>query len=143
MRQILPLMSAAVALGFASTPPAAAAAKPATGDRVEPKIITGALPSGFTLPEPTNRGGGSASKYGFDALETGQVFGVENKTLDQMRGPVNNANRKYRTEATATDGSKTKVQERSFRAVAVTAEMAKSLKDTPFAKATVLVTRTK
>lgn len=110
--------------------------------RVEPKVVTGALPEGFTPPAPS-RGGGNASKYPFDSLDVGGAFGVKNKTRRQMASPLNNAKKKYRTELTAPDGKVTKNQTRDFYSVDVDPVMAETLKGTAFEGSTVLIVRSK
>lgn len=113
-----------------------------TAARVEPDVVTGKLPEGFTPPAPS-RGGGNASKYPFANLDVGGAFGVKNKTRRQMASPVNNAKKKYRNELTDPNGKVTKVQSRDFYSVDVDAEMAKSLKGTEFEGSSVLVIRSK
>ena len=110
--------------------------------RVEPKIVTGALPTGFTPPAPS-RGGGNTSKYPFDSLEVGGAFGVKNKTRRQMMSPLNNAKKKYRTELTGADGKVVKNQERDFYSVDVTPEIAETLKGSDFEGSSVLIVRSK
>lgn len=124
----------------ASTPAPAAATKPKSA--AAPQIVTGALPAGFTLPEP-KRGG--AATYPVDSLEVGGAFGVKNKTKRDMATIVMRANKKYRTEGVDPTTRKTKVisTEREFYAVDVDADTAASLVGTPFEGSTVLVVRSK
>ncbi len=131
----------AAAKSAATTTTPATPTKPA---RVEPDVVAGALPEGFTVPEPT-RGGGSASKYPIDSLEVGAVFGVKNKTKRDMATLIARANGKYSVRAVDPATGKNKVisTEREFYAVDVDANMAAALKGTAFEGATVLVKRHK
>ena len=111
--------------------------------RVEPKVATGLI-EGFTPPARPSRGGGNASKYPFADLEVGGYFSVANKTKRQMASPVNNANKKYRSEAKDATGQVVNtIQDREFYAVEVDADTAKKLKGTEHEGAKVLIVRSK
>jgi len=134
---------APLALGYAN---AASTTKPAATKKpepVEPEVVTGKMPEGFTPPEPKRSGG--ATKYPIDDLAAGAFFGVKNKTKRDMAGIVNRANTKYSTRATDPSTGKNKVlsTEREFYAVDVDQATANSLKGTDFEGSTVLVVRRK
>lgn len=134
----------AALVALAATGYANAAAKPATAaaTREEPKVTTGTI-EGFALP-PKPRGGGSASKYPFDSLGTGEFFSVGNKSRRQMASPVNNANKKYRSQAKDAAGTViSTTQDREFYSVDVDADLAKKLRGTAHEGAKVLVIRSK
>lgn len=114
---------------------------------------------------PTARhGGGNTSPYKFDELEVGGFFGVKERDKKGMSSAVGNANRKWRKpkldeagnaiyktkNMTGADGSVTPVpdtdnpetvQERHFRAIDVTPEIAKQIKGTPLEGSKCLVQR--
>ncbi len=141
MKRTIALTAAApLALGYANAPASKPAAKP---EPVEPEVVTGTMPEGFTPPEPKRSGG--ATKYPIDDLATGAFFGVKNKTKRDMAGIVNRANTKYSTRAKDPSTGKNKVlsTEREFYAVDVDQATAKSLKGTDFEGSTVLVVRRK
>jgi len=122
-----------------NTKPAAA---PATrSKRIEPQVLTGKLPEGFTPPE-SRRGG--ATKYPINSLEVGGAFGVKNKVKRDLAGVINRANVKYSTRAKDAAG-KTKVIEtgREFYAIDVDAATAKTLTGTDLEGSSVLVVRRK
>lgn len=162
MRKInLAVLSAASAMAFDASQPAAAAAKTT---RVPP-VITGA---GVAIPQPVrNTKRGSESQYPFDTLtEVGMAFGVKGKEAKNLTSIVSAANRKnqinktnpdgtviYKSqEVTNPDGSKTtvptsqpeKTAGKHFYAWDVTPEYAKqNLKGTPLEGSSVLVFRDK
>lgn len=123
--------------------PAATASTTADKSKTpEPKVVTGSLPTNFTLPPKPKAGGGASAKYPFDSLEPGGAFGVQNKTRRQLASAVNNANKKYRNEAKDVDGKVvSKTQGREFYAVDVDDATAKALKGSPLEGSTVLVVR--
>lgn len=114
-----------------------------TSKRVEPVIAKGAMPEGFTPPAKSS-GGGGAAKYPFADLNTGEFFGVKNKTKRQMASAVLNANDRYSVVAKDAKGKKVRTNvEREFYAVDVDQPTAEKLKGTPFEGSTVLVVRSK
>lgn len=145
MKRMITLTALApLALGYANAASTAKpAAKPPKPEPVEPEVVTGTMPEGFTPPEPKRSGG--ATKYPIDDLATGAFFGVKNKTKRDMTGIVNRANTKYSTRAKDPSTGKNKVlsTEREFYAVDVDQATAKSLKGSDFEGSTVLVVRRK
>lgn len=122
-----------------------------SGPRVAP-VTSVAVAIDLPIPE---RRGGNKSSYPFESLtEKGMVFGVKGKPAKNLSSVINNANKKYLvqerdaagmplfetktvpqadgTVLTVPDTDKPKMTaERKFRAVDVTADIAKNLKGTP------------
>ena len=91
---------------------------------------------------PTKRGGGQPSKFPFDTLEEGAMFGVKGKTKRQIANAVSAANKRYRNELKDDSGAVVNtIQTRKFVATDVTDEIAPKLVGTALEGATVLVKR--
>lgn len=103
MRRFALLTTAAIMpTAFASAPPAADTAKPAT-KRVEP-VLTAAV-SGIAMPQRENKRG-SASIFPFDTLtEVGQCFGIKNRDAKSLSSIISNANRKAMVNKTDAAGN--------------------------------------
>ena len=137
--------AAVVALGYAnadgSKPAKAAKSAPTPTPAPKPQveIVVGDLPEGFTPPAKK-----TATKYPFDQLEVGKVFGVKGKTKRQMTSTVAAANDRYSSVGKNAEGKKVRTNiERGFYAVDVDQATAKTLEGTALEGSTVLVIRSK
>lgn len=150
------LLLATAAMGFASgrTKPATDTA-PTTDDttttatdtapkqeRVAP-VTTGVAV--IDLSEfSTSRRGGQKSAYGLDKLDVGQSVGFSNKTADEIRGTVSNANRKGKTTIKGEAGAPDReIIERHYVTIEVTDAVREKIAGTPLEGSTVLVMRDK
>lgn len=114
--------------------------------RTAPDIATGEAPKGFTPPaKPAARGGGSKPLYPFDELaNVGDFFGVKNKSVRQMTGPIRSAQKRHTDEVKDAAGEVVSTTvNREFYAVEVDDATAKKLKGTDFEGSSVLVVRSK
>lgn len=162
MRRLNAVLLATAAMGFASgrtkpatdttTPTAddtattatdtAVASTTAKAERVAP-VTTGV--AAIDLSEfSTSRRGGQKSAYGLDKLDVGQVIGFNNKTADEIRGTVSNANRKGKVEMKDEAGKVINtVVERHYVIIDVTDAVREKIAGTPLEGSTVLVQRDK
>lgn len=156
------LLLATAAMGFASrrTKPATDTA-PTTDDTTTTTTETATAPTATTKAErvapvqtgvaaidlsefSTSRRGGQKSAYGLDKLDVGQAVGFNNKTADEIRGTVSNANRKGKTTIKGENGAADReIIERHYIIIDVTDAVRERIAGTPLEGSTVLVQRDK
>lgn len=91
-----------------------------------------------------SRRGGQKSAYGLDKLDVGQAVGFNNKTADEIRGTVSNANRKGKTTIKGENGAADReIIERHYIIIDVTDAVREKIAGTPLEGSTVLVQRDK